>query len=159
MISGSDVIDPCPISVAADMIVMVPSVAMLIQGFIALRGPSPERAAAFRLFGAAIANVNPAAPIITWRRLSTDALMDLFMSRLPRSAFNRAHDPLVGAAAANVCAHVLDDLRPGGLRFLLKQIGRAHDLTGLAVATLRHALGEPGFLQTDGLNPEKVLRS
>ncbi|MGC1970709.1 MAG: hypothetical protein WA712_05220, partial [Pseudolabrys sp.] len=72
MISGSDVIDPCPISVAADMIVMVPSVAMLIQGFIALRGPSPERAAAFRLFGAAIANVNPAAPIITWRRLSTD---------------------------------------------------------------------------------------
>ena len=32
MISGSEVIDPCPISVAADMIVMVPSVAMLIHG-------------------------------------------------------------------------------------------------------------------------------
>ena len=35
MISGSEVIDPCPISVAADMIVMVPSVAMLTHGFTA----------------------------------------------------------------------------------------------------------------------------
>ena len=34
MISGSEVIDPCPISVAADMIVMVPSVAMLIHGLM-----------------------------------------------------------------------------------------------------------------------------
>ena len=32
MISGSEVIDPCPISVAADMMVIVPSVAMLTQG-------------------------------------------------------------------------------------------------------------------------------
>jgi hypothetical protein len=32
MISGSEVIDPCPISVAADMMVMVPSVAMLTTG-------------------------------------------------------------------------------------------------------------------------------
>ena len=32
MISGSEVIDPCPISVAADMMVMVPSGAMLTHG-------------------------------------------------------------------------------------------------------------------------------
>ena len=38
MISGSEVIDPCPISVAADMMVMVPSVAMLIHGLSASAG-------------------------------------------------------------------------------------------------------------------------
>ena len=32
MIKGSDVIEPCPISVAADMMVTVPSVAMLTHG-------------------------------------------------------------------------------------------------------------------------------
>ncbi len=36
MISGSEVIDPCPISVAADMMVMVPSGAMLTHGLNAL---------------------------------------------------------------------------------------------------------------------------
>ena len=36
MISGSEVIDPCPISVAADMMVIVPSVAMLTQGLSAV---------------------------------------------------------------------------------------------------------------------------
>ena len=35
MISGSEVIDPCPISVAADMMVMVPSGAMLTHGLSA----------------------------------------------------------------------------------------------------------------------------
>src|SRR5262245_64178585 len=35
-ISGSEVIDPCPISVAADMMVIVPSGAMLTQGLSAL---------------------------------------------------------------------------------------------------------------------------
>ena len=38
MISGSEVIDPCPISVAADMMVMVPSVAMLTHGLSACAG-------------------------------------------------------------------------------------------------------------------------
>ena len=36
MISGSEVIDPCPISVAADMMVIVPSGAMLTHGLSAL---------------------------------------------------------------------------------------------------------------------------
>ena len=35
MISGSEVIDPCPISVAADMMVIVPSGAMLTHGLSA----------------------------------------------------------------------------------------------------------------------------
>src|SRR5687767_12020444 len=134
MISGSEVIDPCPISVAADMMVIVPSVAMLIHGLIAVPVRSPDRTAAFRPSGSAMANDRPAAPIITWRR-ETGALsflMFLFMSRLPRRALDRAHDALVGAAAADVRAHVLDDLGARRLRLLLEQICRAHDLAGLA---------------------------
>ena len=65
MISGSDVIDPCPISVAADMMVMVPSVAMLTHGFIAVPVRSANRTAAPARPVAVKANVSPAAPIIT----------------------------------------------------------------------------------------------
>ena len=66
MISGSEVIDPCPISVAADMIVMVPSVAMLIHGLIALTGTfGRESTAAPAGPPSANANDSPAAPIIT----------------------------------------------------------------------------------------------
>src|SRR5215207_7440603 len=153
MIKGSEVIDPCPISVAADMMVMVPSVAMLIHGLIAVPARSPERTAALRPAGNAMANDSPAAPIMIWRRDTWRGVLEvsnfpvcLFMSRLPRRALDRANDPLVGAAAADVGAHVLDDLGAGGLRFLLEQIGRAHDLAGLAVSALRHVLGEPGLL-------------
>src|SRR5580704_2588874 len=72
--------------------------------------------------------------------------MMLFMSRLPRGALDCAHNALVRAAAADVGAHVLDDLIPRWPGLLLEQVGRAHDLAGLAVAALRHALGKPGFL-------------
>src|SRR4249919_362381 len=122
MISGSEVIDPCPISVAADMMVMVPSVAMLTHGFIAVPARSADRTAAPARPVAAMANVSPAAPIITWRRdsLVSTFLMCLFMSRLPRRALNRAHDPLVGAAAADVGAHVFDDFGAGRLWLLLE---------------------------------------
>src|SRR5215217_9445991 len=112
MISGSEVIDPCPISVAADMIVMVPSVEMLTQGLSALPLRSAARVAAFRGPSRATANDNPAAPIITWRRDTgwSKPFMCLVMSRLPRRALDRARDPLIGAAAADIGAHVLDDL-------------------------------------------------
>ena len=65
MISGSEVIDPCPISVAADMMVIVPSGAMLIHGLNAcpVRWPASTEASACP--PSAIANVIPAAPIIT----------------------------------------------------------------------------------------------
>jgi hypothetical protein len=69
MIKGSEVIDPCPISVAADMMVMVPSGAMLTQGESALPVRSLANVAA-RASGPlnTKANDNPAVPIITWRR-------------------------------------------------------------------------------------------
>ena len=99
----------------------------------------------------ATAKDSPAAPTITWRRdtwrskLRSDVLVH--GSALPRGALDRAHDALIGSAAADVGAHVLDDLGARRLRLLLEQVGRAHDLAGLAVAALRHLLGEPGLLQ------------
>src|SRR5262245_1141048 len=68
-------------------------------------------------------------------------------SGLPSSALDRAHDALIGAAAADVRTHVFDDLVTRRLWVLLEQVGGAHDLSGLAVAALRHLLGQPGLLQ------------
>src|SRR5262245_57486466 len=69
MIKGREVIDPCPISVAVDMLVTVPSGAMLSQGESALPTRSVANVAA-RASGppSTKANDNPAAPIITSRR-------------------------------------------------------------------------------------------
>ncbi len=69
MINGSEVIEPCPISVAADMIVMVPSGAMLTHGDSALPVRSDPRTAAWAAGpSSASANESPAAPIIICRR-------------------------------------------------------------------------------------------
>ena len=65
MISGSEVIDPCPISVAADMMVMVPSVAMLTHGLSVWPVRSAASTAASARPPNAMANDSPAAPIIT----------------------------------------------------------------------------------------------
>src|SRR3954462_7799776 len=123
MISGSEVIDPCPISVAADMMVMVPSGAMLIHGLSVCPDRSVASTATPSGPDSATANDNPAAPIMIWRRETGVAifLMCLFMSRLPRRALDRAHDSWVGPAPADVGAHVLDDLGTRRLRFLLEQ--------------------------------------
>ena len=64
MISGREVIDPCPISVAADMMVIVPSLAMLTQGLSALPLLSAASIAASARPPRAIAKDRPAAPII-----------------------------------------------------------------------------------------------
>src|SRR6516225_395391 len=115
MINGSEVIDPCPISVAADMMVIVPSGAMLTQGLSSLPIRSLARTAASARSESTIANESPAAPIMTCRRVRScrreaQVLMCLFMSRLPCGALDRTHDALIGAAAADVAAHVFDDL-------------------------------------------------
>src|SRR5689334_1887210 len=67
-------------------------------------------------------------------------------SALLRCALDRAHDALVGPTAADVGAHMLHDLLARWLWIVLEQIGRAHDLPALAVAALRHPLGEPSLL-------------
>src|SRR5258708_28310567 len=65
---------------------------------------------------------------------------------LPRGALNRAHNALIGSAAAEVRAHMRDDLGACRLGILLAPVGRAHYLSGLAIAPLRHLLGEPSLL-------------
>src|SRR5256885_7045622 len=117
MINGSEVIEPCPISVAADIMVIVPSVPMLIHGLSAVPVVSLPRTAASAP-ASVKANESPAAPIMTWRResASSECLMGLFMSRLLRGAFDRADDADIRPASADIRAHVLDDFsarRPG----------------------------------------------
>src|SRR5262249_45955406 len=68
----------------------------------------------------------------------------------PHSALDRAHDALIGPAAADIRAHVLDNLLAGGLGILLEQVRRTHDLAGLAIAALRHSLGQPSLLHRMG---------
>ena len=53
----------------------------------------------------------------------------------------------IGPAAADVAVHMLDDLLAGGLGIASEERRRLHDLPGLAIAALRHLLGDPGFLQ------------
>src|SRR5437868_12802656 len=67
---GKDVIDPWPISIAGDMIEIVPSGAMLTQGLkdFPLISAAGTAALAAGERASATAKLNPAAPIITWRR-------------------------------------------------------------------------------------------
>jgi hypothetical protein len=93
MISGSEVMDPCPISVAGDMMVIVPSSAMLTQGLSAL--PLRALAGAAALAGlpaSAIVNVRPAAPVMTCRRDSRvlALLMCFVMAQASRAARSTA---------------------------------------------------------------------
>src|SRR5262245_47652596 len=157
MIKGSEVIDPCPISVAGDMMVIVPSVAMLTHGLSALplRSAASAAPAARRLTPSATAKVRPAAPIMTWRRDRTwrgeerafkvSIAICWVMDQASRAA--RAHDVLLGLPAEDSRAHVLAELVARLFGVLLQQVRRAHDLPGLAVAAVRHLFGEPGLLQ------------
>src|SRR5688572_10294740 len=72
---------------------------------------------------------------------------DLSSCALLRRALDGARDAHVGAAAADVWAHVLHDLlaaRPG---VFPEQRRGAHDLARLAVAALGHLLRDPRLLQ------------
>src|SRR5262245_54575398 len=65
------------------------------------------------------------------------------MSCLLRGTVHRAANPIVGAATADVARHGLIDVLVR--RILLRGDERrgAHDLSGLTIAALRHALGDP----------------
>src|SRR5579871_2934068 len=69
-----------------------------------------------------------------------------YSSRLVRRSFNGAHDARVGAAAADVCVHVRNDLLASRFGVMGQEVGGAHDLAGLTVAALRYRLGQPRFL-------------
>jgi hypothetical protein len=64
-----------------------------------------------------------------------------------QSALDGGDDAMVGPAAADIAVHVGDDVGAAGLGILRQQLGRLHDLAGLAVAALRHFFHDPGLLQ------------
>src|ERR1041385_1818877 len=69
------------------------------------------------------------------------------MSHLLRRAMDRSSDALVRPAATEIAVHGLVDVAVARFLLLHQQPGRGHDLAGLAVAALRHVLGDPRFLQ------------
>src|SRR5262245_52995315 len=149
--SGSVVSTPCPISEVGQRIVMALSVPTVTQALSF--APSAAKASDGRPSVAPPSvkeKVSPAAPLTKLRRLtvvSGVACFSVMTLALPRGALDRAHDAWIGATATDVPIHVGDDLltrRPPGLR---QQLRSLHDLAGLAVAALRHLLGNPGLLQ------------
>src|ERR1700685_2125595 len=61
------------------------------------------------------------------------------------SAMDGAAEPLIGTAAAYI-GDVRIDVGVGRIWTLLEKSRRRHDLPALAVAALRHILGNPGLL-------------
>src|SRR5262252_10799969 len=103
-IRGSEVSDPCPISAAGDMIATVSSVEIVTHGLKATSLPAASAVPNGRR--AATANVNPAAPIMKPRRPTSALRIWIVMSALLRGALDGANNALVGAAAADIGAHV-----------------------------------------------------
>src|SRR3954453_17369228 len=63
-----------------------------------------------------------------------------------RGELDRLADADISAAAADVAAHRIVDVRIGRMRFILQQCRRRHDLARLAVSALRDLMVEPGLL-------------
>src|SRR5262245_10517703 len=63
--------------------------------------------------------------------------VEVFMSCLPRSTLDRAHDAVVGSAAAEVGRQCFPDLCFGRFRRLIQQRLGGHDHAVRAVAALR----------------------
>src|SRR5260221_14443324 len=129
---------------------MVPSVERLAQAFTFTDPPAGALASDAPAFRSSVRSaaqpsirtvkVRPAAPTMNSRRV-------VMASALLHGALDRAHEARIGAAAAHVRAHVVLDLLARRARVRGEQRRGAHQLARLAVAALRHALGEPRFLQ------------
>src|SRR3954447_1324800 len=63
-----------------------------------------------------------------------------------RGELDRLADADISAAAADIAAHRIVDVRIGRMRFVLQQCRRRHDLAGLAISALRDLMVEPGLL-------------
>src|SRR5262245_48659487 len=79
-----------------------------------------------------------------------ERLMVMMLSSRSRAhqrsrAMHRAAQPLIGAATADI-GEIGVDIGIGRIGVALEISRRRHDLAGLAVAALRHLLGEPGLL-------------
>src|ERR1035437_5300584 len=73
---------------------------------------------------------------------------------------HRFPNPFIGAAAAEIAVHGLCDLLVGRARRFREQRCSGHDLSGLAVATLRDLFGDPSLLQyVQAVGSEALNRS
>jgi hypothetical protein len=61
-------------------------------------------------------------------------------------ALHSTDDPGVGGTPTHVACHAVDDLLFGWLRILCKKGRCLHDLTRLAITTLRHLILDPSLL-------------
>src|SRR5208282_6669023 len=66
-----------------------------------------------------------------------------------RRLLDRRANTLICAATADIAEHRVVDVGVGRMRRLLEQRRGLHDLSGLAIAALRHVQGAPGLL--DGM--------
>src|SRR2546425_1033099 len=135
---------PCPISALKMCTVMSPSGVSVIWVF----GSQAESAAALRTPtpGSVNDSVRP-TPATAVVLMKSRRSIRRAMSHPLSGALDRAPDPQVGRAAAEVARHGGVDVGIGRLRLLGEERGGLHDLSGLAVAALGHLLGDPRELQ------------
>src|SRR6266513_293031 len=151
MSSGMAVITPCPISQSGAYTVPMLSVPTRTQ-------PLGEKASSWaNIFSgkepkamptaAAAFEIRNARREMPWKAMPSNPGCVAASLCFSRRALDRGDDLVVGAAAAEVARHVLHDLLASRVFRLGEQRGRSHDLARLAVAAMRHLLGDPRLLQ------------
>src|SRR3989442_6919321 len=156
MRSGMAVNTPLPISHAGAYTVTMLSVPTRAQPFGAKAADWPNACFAFSTLPNTMATL--AAPLeirkarreMPWKAIPSNPgamAPPLCLLHFVRRALDGGDDLVVGAATADVAVHVGDDLLARRLFVLGEQRRRGHDLPGLAVAALRHLLGDPCLLQ------------
>src|SRR5262245_28627245 len=97
---------------------------------------------------------SPATPLRAERRERSRSLRAMASPlQCARRILDGGADADVGGAAADVAVHGEVDVAVGRSPHLLEKCDRAHDLSGLAVAALRHVASDPGALDGRGLPP------
>src|SRR5262249_2606779 len=128
--SGSEVIDPWPISAPALRIVILPSGAMRTHGLIGAFANAFACACDIRRtpsLPTAMQNAIPPRPASTLRRDRVRS--SIVMGSRPLSARPiGGDDAVIGSAAADIAVHVRDGVRARGLGVLGEEFGCLHDL-------------------------------
>src|SRR5882672_8515435 len=151
MSSGMAVITPCPISQAGAYTVTMLSVPTRTQP-LGEKGSSwanilLEKEPKAMPTAAAPLEIRNARREMLWKAMPSNPAFMAASLCFSRRALDRGDDLVVGAAAAQVARHVLHDLFASRVLRLREQCRSGHDLARLAVAALRHLLGDPRLLQ------------
>src|SRR6201982_1197670 len=127
--SGSEVIEPWPISAPALRIVILPSGAMRTHGLIGAFARTLACACDIRRtpsLPTAMQNAIPPSPASTLRR--DGVVLNCHGSALLRCALDGGDDAVIGSAAADIAVHMRDDVRARGLGVLGEEFGGVSDL-------------------------------